>query len=71
MADTIGIDAAKKLEDIFLEYRKYLNNMSSRTNNIDNDSSKTEHNGKRKYVDMTQAKYCGTQERIYNTHHMP
>ena len=53
MADTIGIDAAKKLEDMFLEYRKYLNNMSSGKNDIDNDSSKTENDGKQEYVAMT------------------
>jgi len=29
MAGTIGIEAAKKMEDIFLEYRKYPNNISS------------------------------------------
>ena len=27
--DTIGIEAAKKMEDTFLEYCKYLNNISS------------------------------------------
>jgi len=31
--------------------------MSSGKNNIENDSSKTENNGKRKYVAITQAKY--------------
>jgi len=28
-ADAIGIEAAKKMEDTFLEYCKYLNNISS------------------------------------------
>jgi len=66
MADTMGEEATKEPEECVSAFRTYCNIVSRG----ECPRVETGEFGRRKYVPMTQGKYQGNQERVYNTHHM-
>ena len=63
MADNIGEEGTRELEECVAAFRSYCNQGQQQTG--ENDEI-----GRCKYVPMTQGKYQGSQKRVYNTHHM-
>jgi len=66
MADNLGEDAVKELEECVAAFRTFCN-ITSRG---ESPTAEVDSKGRRRYVPMTQGKYQGSTKRVYNTHNM-
>ena len=64
-ADGIGWEATRKLESMLDDFREWCNVTRSV-----NEQGNSQGSGSRRAIPMTQGKYTGTADRVYNTHHM-